>query len=149
MQHAIRFATKTIQVRRDIEHNPQIWAILLVVCTLLLPHNHLTPTEKPKIKKFPGGKLCVSASIGFCIHWMVQNTKKHPFLIYAGSVYTISISFLSFFKLLTDFFVAGRASSWSAKQHVPVASQPFFYFVCIEVYLVLIGWAAIPGWMPL
>ena len=24
-----------------------------------------------------------------------------------------------------------------------------FYLVCFEVYLVLIGWAAIPGWMPL
>ena len=27
--------------------------------------------------------------------------------------------------------------------------SPFFYLVCFEVYLVLIGWAAIPGWMPL
>jgi len=36
--------------------------------------------------------LFVSASIG-----VVQNTKQHPFLIHAGSVYTICILFLFLF----------------------------------------------------
>ena len=30
-----------------------------------------------------------------CIHWVVQNTKQHPFLIHAGSVYTICVLFFS------------------------------------------------------
>jgi hypothetical protein len=34
----------------------------------------------------------------FCIHWVEQNTKQHPFLIHAGNVYTICVLFLSFFS---------------------------------------------------
>jgi hypothetical protein len=26
-----------------------------------------------------------------CIHWVVQNTKQHPSLLHAGSVYTIRV----------------------------------------------------------
>jgi len=40
----------------------------------------------------------------FCIHWVVQNTKQHPSLIHAGSVYTcvfFSFSFLYFGKILS------------------------------------------------
>jgi len=29
-----------------------------------------------------------------CIHWVVQNTKQHPFLTHAGSVYTLFFPFL-------------------------------------------------------
>jgi len=29
-----------------------------------------------------------------CIHWVVQNTKQHPFLIYADSLYAICVLFL-------------------------------------------------------
>ena len=33
-----------------------------------------------------------------CIHWVVQNTKQHPFLIHAGSAYTICVLFLFFLE---------------------------------------------------
>jgi hypothetical protein len=35
-----------------------------------------------------------------CTHWVLQNTKLHPFLIHAGSVYTICILFLCFALLM-------------------------------------------------
>ena len=60
-----------------------IYATLLVVCRLL-PPSHLIPTEKLLLILFSRWDVvCV------CIHWVVQNTKQHPFLIHAGSIYTI------------------------------------------------------------
>jgi hypothetical protein len=62
-----------------------IWAILLVVCRLL-PPNHLIPTEKLLL-------LVLSRWDVVClfIHWVV------PFLLLAGSVYTLRFcSFLLF-----------------------------------------------------
>jgi len=70
-------------MRRDIEHNP---------------YKYLSNT--------PGG-VQASASqlknfsynfsrwdvVCLCIHWVVQNTAQHPFLIHAGSVYTICVHF--------------------------------------------------------
>jgi len=66
-----------------------IWAILLVVCRLL-HSNHPTPTGKHLIYIFSRWDV-----VCLCIHWVVQNT-KHPFLIYAGSVYTTCVLFLFF-----------------------------------------------------
>jgi hypothetical protein len=64
-----------------------IWAILLAMCRPL-PPNHLIPTKKPLLLCSSGRMLCL------CIHWLVQNTEQHPFLIHAGSVYTICVLFL-------------------------------------------------------
>ena len=89
--HAIRSATKTIQMRRDIiEHNSQKYLPVsktpVVVCRPL-PPNHLIPTEKLLVLYSPGGMLCVSASVGWC---RTQNN----ILIHAGSVYGICVLFL-------------------------------------------------------
>ena len=70
-----------------------IWAILLVVC-ILLPPNHLIPTEKLLLMLFSRCDV-----VCLCIHWVVQNIKHHPFLIHAGSVYTICVLFLFFLSL--------------------------------------------------
>jgi hypothetical protein len=66
-----------------ITTSTNIWAIHLVVCRLL-PPNHLPPTEK--LHWFIISRWDV---VCFWIHWLVQNTKLHPFLIHAGSVYTV------------------------------------------------------------
>ena len=58
--------------------------MLLVVCRLL-PPNHLIPTEM--LLLFLISRWDV---VCLCIHWMVQNRKLHPFLIHAGSVFTLS-----------------------------------------------------------
>ena len=81
--HAIRSATKIIQMRRDIENNP---------------HKYLGNTPggvqasasqppDPHWKAFP---LLFSRwnVVCLCIHWVVQK-KQNPFLIYASSVYTV------------------------------------------------------------
>jgi len=66
-----------------------IWATLLVVCRPL-PPNHLIPTEKLLLSYcFRWDVVCL------CIHRVVPNTKQHPFLIHAGSVYTICVLFLT------------------------------------------------------
>jgi len=38
-----------------------------------------------------------------CIHWVVQDTKQHPFVIHAGGVFTSVLFLLSFF-LSTHYF---------------------------------------------
>jgi hypothetical protein len=55
-----------------------------VVVGRLLNPNHLNPTIFFSYFYSPGGM-----SVCLCIHWVVQNTKQHPFLIRAGSLYTI------------------------------------------------------------
>jgi len=62
--HAIRSATKIIQMRRDIEHNPQKY--LSNTACRPLPPNHLIPTESLPHFLSRCGMLCVSASIGWC-----------------------------------------------------------------------------------
>ena len=58
----------------------------------LLPPNHLIPIEKPPLFVFSRWDvMCL------CMHWAVQNTKQHPFLIHSHSVYSICVHFL-FFK---------------------------------------------------
>jgi hypothetical protein len=81
--------------RRDETLNTtptNVWAIL-VVCRLL-PPNHLIPIEKLFILFSRWDVVCL------CIHWMVQNTIQHPFLIHADSVYTICVLFLIFFTYM-------------------------------------------------
>jgi len=53
-----------------------------MVCRLF-PPNHLIPTETLLLFLFSRWDV-----VCLCIHWGVQNT-KHPFLIHAGSIYTI------------------------------------------------------------
>ena len=97
--HAIRSATKIIQMRRDIEHKQSpknIWAILLVVCRPL-PPNHLIPTEKLLLFLFSRWDVCcVVASIGWC---RIQNIFSKPIL-------QVAILVSAFF-----FFSLGSASS--------------------------------------
>jgi len=45
-----------------------------------MPTNHLIPTEKHFVCFSQGGMLC------FCIPWVVQNTRQHPFSIHVGRV---------------------------------------------------------------
>jgi hypothetical protein len=52
----------------------------------LLPPNHLIPSRKLLLIQFSGWDV-----VCLCIHWVVQNTKQHPFLIHAGSVDTICV----------------------------------------------------------
>jgi len=67
-----------------------IWAMLLVVFRLLPPNQHPIPTEKlPLIWFFRWDVVCL------CIHWVMQNILQHPFLICAGSAYTICVLIFS------------------------------------------------------
>ena len=93
---AIRSAAKIIQMRRDIDYNPHKYLILVVMCRLL-PPNHLIPTVKLHLFSSPTGMLCV------CIHWVMQSTKQHLFLIHAGCVYTICVLSFLFFSLMDPF----------------------------------------------
>jgi len=43
-----------------------------------------------------------------CIHWVVQNTKQHPFLIHAGSVCTICVFLAVISMLLVQCWCAGK-----------------------------------------
>ena len=70
--HAIRSATKIIQMRRDIEHKQSpknIWAILLVVCRPL-PPNHLIPIKMPCLFLFSRW------NVRLYIHRAAQDTKQ-------------------------------------------------------------------------
>ena len=73
-----------------------ICAILLVVCRFL-PPNYLIPTEKLFLFLF--SRWDHHDVVCLCIHWVVQNTKQHPFLIHT-SVYTICVLFLFLFLSL-------------------------------------------------
>ena len=87
--HAIRSATKIKMMRKTLNTTPtNIRAILLVMCRLL-PPNHLAPTENFLMFFFSRWDV-----VCLCIHWVVRNTKQHPFLIHAGSAYTICVLFL-------------------------------------------------------
>ena len=68
-----------------------IWATLLIMC-MLLPPNHLILTEKPLL--FLSSRWDV---VCLCIHWVLQNTKQHPFLIQAGNVTLPAFFFFSSF----------------------------------------------------
>jgi len=81
--------------------------------------NHLGSTEKSFLSYNLQLMLCL------CVHWVVQNTKQHPFLIHAGSVYAISISvlflFFSHFSNMTT-HCACMAESPKTKLKWPVPS---------------------------
>jgi len=51
-------------------------------------------------------RLCVIRLL-ICIHWVLQNTKQHPFLIHAGSVYTICVI------CLFSFFPQNQIQLWA------------------------------------
>jgi len=94
--HAIGSAIKTIQARQDIKHNPYKYlSNTLVVCKLLHP-NHLIPNGKHIIILFSEWDV-----VCLCIQWVVQNT-KHPFLIHAGSVYTLCVFLNSIHVILRE-----------------------------------------------
>ena len=80
-------------MRWDIEHNPHKY-----------PSNtpggvqaSASQPPDPHWKAFP---LLFSRNdvVCLCNHWMVQNIKQHPFLIHAGSVYTICVLFSFHFR---------------------------------------------------
>jgi len=91
--HAIRIATKTIQMRQTLNTTlTNIWASNT-------PGGVQTSASQPPDphwKAFPNLIL----QVGFCVsalHWAVQNTKQHLFLIHAiAKVFTLS-AFIYFF----------------------------------------------------
>jgi len=60
-----------------------------------------------------------------CTHWVVQNTKQCPFLIHAGSVYTICVffSFLSIFQM-------GYCASLHHKERMPTTVPRYLHLIC-------------------
>ena len=96
--HAVRSAIKIIQMKRDIEHNPptNIWAKLLVVRKPVPPH------WKTSYIFSRWDVVCLY------IHWVVQNTKQHPFLS-MSVVFTQSASF--FFSFITSSIIAKESLS--------------------------------------
>ena len=109
-QHAIRPATKIIQMRRDIEHKYPSYTPGGVQASASQP---LNPHWKASLILFSRRDV-----VCLCIHWMVQNTKQHRFLIHAGGVYTtcVPLPFTSFPGILM-FFIGVCPSATSKKKH--------------------------------
>ena len=63
--HAIRSATKIIQIRRDIEYNPHKYLSNTPGCVWASASQPPDPRWKTSYFYSPGGELCVSASIGW------------------------------------------------------------------------------------
>jgi hypothetical protein len=64
---------------------------------------------------------CCDVMLCLCIYWVVQNTKPLPFLIHAGSVYTICVLFLFLSKrpqLSVQLNVALRKQVKDAHTHI-------------------------------
>jgi hypothetical protein len=81
---------------RDIEHNPPNISerYLWWYAGLCLP----TTWSRSPLKNCSSFVLQARwYGVCLCIHRVVQNTKQYPFLIHAGSVYTICVIILSFF----------------------------------------------------
>jgi len=75
-----------------------------------------------------------------CIHRVVQNTKQHPFLIFAGNVYTICILFLILFSTFSSDPIGWQHKSWPCASNVSVTAIPcslafFFFFLSLWIYL--------------
>ena len=85
-QRAIKSATKIIPMRWNIEHNPYKYLSNTPGGVQASVPNHLTPIKKLLLLLLSRWDV-----VCLCIHWMVQNTKQHPFLIHAGSVCNICI----------------------------------------------------------
>jgi len=63
-----------------------IWATRTPGVCRPLPPNHLIPTKN---FSYIFSRWDV---VSLSIHWVVQNTKQHPFLIHAGSVYVVMLN---------------------------------------------------------
>jgi hypothetical protein len=79
------------------------------------PHKYMSNTSigvqasgrKFPLKSFPLYFLNRWDVVCFYIHWVVQNTRQHHFLIHASSVYTICVLFL-FFSLSVAIYGSSR-----------------------------------------
>jgi len=72
-------------MRRDIEQNPRKYLSNTPGGVQASTSHYLIPTKKLLFFFSTWDVVCL------CIHWVVQNTKQHPSLLHAGSVYTIRV----------------------------------------------------------
>jgi hypothetical protein len=94
-----------MQMRRDNKHNPYKY--------LSNTSGGVQASASP-LKSFLFLFYSRQDIVCLCIHWVVQNTEQHPFLIHAGSFYTMCVIFLFFLSpaVHTSMKTAGSACSY-------------------------------------
>jgi hypothetical protein len=100
---------KIMQMRWDIAYNPHKYRSNT-------PGGVQTSASQPPDPHWKASLILFSRwdVVCYCIHWVVQNTKQHHILFYAGSsVYTICF-------LISLFCMAWESPSYSAGMGVPI-----------------------------